>query len=167
MTIKDKPKLMRITTVAGSLKRLLRGQHKYMIENGFEVIGVASSGSALQEVEENEGIRTIAIEMARSISLIQDFKALVQLIILLYKEKPDIVHTHTPKAGLLGMLASKIVGIPHRMHTVAGLPLIVESGLKRKVLNTMEKLTYACATDVYPNSHGLKSIILENKFAPE
>lgn len=157
-------KIIRITTVPQSLRGLLKGQLNYMSNNGFEVIGVSSPGEALKDVEKNEGVKTIAIEMTRSITPIQDLKALVQLIQLFRKEKPHIVHTHTPKAGLLGMMAAKIAGVPHRLHTVAGMPLTVATGSKRQLLNQMEKLTYACATKVYPNSRGLEKIILDEKF---
>src|SRR5690606_22085518 len=71
-------------------------------------------------------------------------------------------HSHTPKAGLLGMLAGWICGTPVRMHTVAGLPLMEEKGWIRKLLVAMEKLTYACATHVFPNSVGLRKYIEEN-----
>src|SRR5690606_16688056 len=151
-------------TVPQSLRGLLKGQLKFMTQNGYEVIGVSSPGEALNDVQNNEGIQTIAIEMTRTISPFKDLKALVQLIKLFKKEKPEIVHTHTPKAGLLGMMAAKIAGVPHRLHTVAGMPLTVATGTKRQLLNQMEKLTYACATKVYPNSYGLEKIILEEKF---
>lgn len=157
-------KLIRITTVPQSLRGLLRGQLRFMSQNGFEVIGVSSPGEALEDVKKNEGINTVAIEMTRSITPLQDLKALVQLIQLFRKEKPQIVHTHTPKAGLLGMIAARIAGVPHRLHTVAGMPLTVATGSKRQLLNQMEKLTYACATKVYPNSFGLEKIILDEKF---
>src|SRR5690554_6713720 len=90
-------KLIRITTVPQSLRGLLKGQLKFMSENGFEVIGVSSPGEALEDVKKNEGINTVAIEMTRSITPLQDLKALVQLIQLFRKEKPQIVHTHTLK----------------------------------------------------------------------
>lgn len=157
-------KLIRITTVPQSLRGLLKGQLKFMSENGFEVIGVSSPGEALHDVEKNEEVKTVGIEMTRSITPIQDLKALIQLIQLFRKEKPQIVHTHTPKAGLLGMMAARIAGVPHRLHTVAGMPLTVATGFKRQLLNQMEKLTYFCATKVYPNSFGLEKIILDEKF---
>ncbi len=160
----DKPKLIRITTVPQSLRGLLKGQLNYMSNNGFEVIGVSSPGEALNDVKKNEGVKTVGIEMTRSITPIQDLKALVQLIQLFRKEKPQIVHTHTPKAGIVGMLGAKLAGVPIRLHTVAGLPLMEEKGIKRKILDFVEKLTYACATKVYPNSKGLYDFILENKF---
>src|SRR5690606_29999766 len=135
-----------------------------MSQNGFEVIGVSSPGEILEEVGQDEGIETIPIEMTRTISPFRDLKALLELVKLFRKEKPQIVHTHTPKAGLLGMMAAKITGVPHRLHTVAGMPLSVATGAKRQLLNQMEKLTYACATRVYPNSYGLEQFILEEKF---
>lgn len=159
-----KPKLIRITTVPQSLKGLLKGQLRFMSSNGYDVIGVSSSGDALNDVKQNEGVKTIAVEMTRTISPFKDLKALFQLIKLFWKEKPQIVHTHTPKAGLLGMMAAKLAGVPHRLHTVAGMPLTVATGSKRKLLNAMERLTYACATKVYPNSYGLQQIILDAKF---
>jgi glycosyltransferase involved in cell wall biosynthesis len=80
------------------------------------------------------------------------------------KEKPLIVHTHTPKAGIAGMIAAYLAKVPIRLHTVAGLPLMEASGLKRKLLNFVEKLTYGCATSVYPNSKGLYDFIISEKF---
>lgn len=161
------PKLIRITTVPVSLKTLLKGQHQFMSQNGFEVIGISSAGPELKDVEKEEGIRTHTINMTRKITPFQDLKALFQLIRFLRKEKPEIVHTHTPKAGLLGMMAAKIVGVPHRLHTVAGMPLTVATGAKRQLLNFIEKITYFCATKVYPNSIGLKKLILEYGFTKE
>ncbi len=160
----SKPKLIRITTVPTSLKILLKGQHRFMSENGFEVIGISSSGEELQDVEKEENIRTISVEMTRTISPFKDLKSVWQLYKIFKKEKPQIVHTHTPKAGTVGILAAKLAGVPHRLHTVAGLPLLVVKGKKRKLLDFVEKITYACATKIYPNSFGLQEIILKNKY---
>ena len=157
-------KLIRITTVPVSLKTLLKGQHRFMSENGYEVVGVSSEGKALNEVQENEGVRVVALEMTRTISLIKDFKALWGFYRLCKKEKPLMVHSHTPKAGIVGMLGAKLAGVPIRLHTVAGLPLMEATGFKRKVLNFVERLTYSCANMVYPNSKGLYDFILSNRF---
>lgn len=135
-----------------------------MKQKGFEVIGVSSNGSELQDVENEEGIPVVALEMTRTISPLKDLISLWQFYKLCKKEKPQIVHSHTPKAGIVGMLGSKLAGVPHRLHTVAGLPLMEATGTKRKVLDFVEKLTYACATKVYPNSKGLHDFILANQF---
>ena len=157
-------KLIRITTVPLSLKVLLKGQLRFMASNGFDVKGVSSEGEELKEVRENEGIVMKAINMSRKITPFQDLKSLWEMWNFLRKEKPQIVHTHTPKAGIIGMLAARLAGVPHRLHTVAGLPLMEATGIKRKILNFVEKLTYSSATRVYPNSKGLYDFILQNNF---
>ena len=157
-------KLIRITTVPLSLKVLLKGQLRFMASNGFDVKGVSSEGEELREVHENEGIAVEAITMSRKITPFQDLKSLWEMWNFLRKEKPQIVHTHTPKAGIIGMLAARLAGVPHRLHTVAGLPLMEATGVKRKILNFVEKLTYSSATRVYPNSKGLYDFILQNNF---
>ena len=157
-------KLIRITTVPISFKVLLKGQLRFMASNGFDVKGVSSEGEELREVRENEGIVMEAINMSRKITPFQDLKSLWEMWNFLRKEKPQIVHTHTPKAGIIGMLAARLAGVPHRLHTVAGLPLMEATGTKRKILNFVEKLTYSSATRVYPNSKGLYDFILQNNF---
>jgi glycosyltransferase involved in cell wall biosynthesis len=156
-----KPKLMRITTVPISLKVLLKDQLKFMNQY-FYVVGVSSKGKELSDVEKDEDMRTIELNMSREINPIKDFISLMKMIVLLLKEKPDIVHTHTPKAGIVGMVSAWITRVPHRLHTVAGLPVMEASGNKKKILLMVEKLTYLCATKVYPNSYGLQEYILEN-----
>ncbi|WP_445384794.1 glycosyltransferase family 4 protein [Robiginitalea sp. IMCC44478] len=159
-------KLIRITTVPISLLGLLKGQCKYMSQY-FEVIGISSGGEKLQLVSEEEGIRVIPVEMTRKITPWQDLIALWKLYRIFKVEKPFIVHTHTPKAGTLGMVAARLAKVPYRLHTIAGLPLVEVKGPKRSLLNLVERITYSCATKVYPNSKGLKNIALKNGFAPE
>lgn len=156
-----KPKILRVTTVPESLKTLLKGQLKFMSNNGFDVIGVSSGGKSLFEVKKNEGIEVFEIEMSRKITPIKDLKSLLNLYKLIKKEKPIIVHSHTPKAGIIAMLAAKIANVPIRLHTIAGLPLMETKGLKRKLLIFVEKVTYACATKVYPNSNALATFIIQ------
>lgn len=158
-----KKKIVRITTIPGSLKVLLKEQLRF-INNHYEVIGISSEGSSLDDVSRNEGIRTIPVNMTRTITPLKDLKALYQLYRVLKREKPQIVHTHTPKAGTLGMIAAKLAGVPHRLHTIAGLPLLEATGFKRKLLNAVEKLTYSCATLVLPNSFAMQDIVINEKF---
>jgi glycosyltransferase involved in cell wall biosynthesis len=161
--MKSPHKLIRITTVPVSLSVLLKDQLRYM-SNHFELLAVSSPEKILEQVGIREGVRTAPIAMTRAITPVKDIKALWQLYKLLKKEKPAIVHTHTPKAGLLGMMASRLAGVPIRMHTVAGLPLMENKGVKRKILDFVERLTYSCATGVYPNSKHLASFILEKRY---
>ncbi len=160
----SKPKLIRITTVPISLKTLLKGQPRFMSANGFSVLGVSSEGQELQDVRVEEQIPVIAIQMTRTISLVKDLKSLWRFYKLCKKEKPTIVHSHTPKAGIVGMLGAKLAGVPIRLHTVAGMPLMEASGIKRVILDLVEKLTYAAAIRVYPNSKKLYDFILKEGY---
>lgn len=159
-------KIIRITTKPQSLLILLEGQMGFMKEQGYEVIGLTSSGAEIDEIKEKEGVPVKIVEMTRTISPLADLRSLIQVYRILVQEKPFIVHTHTPKAGIVGMLASWLAGVPHRLHTIAGLPLLEARGLKRWLLNRVEKLTYAAATRVYPNSRGLMQIVMDARFAP-
>ena len=159
-----KTKLVRITTVPISLKVLLKGQHRFMSERGINVIGISSKGRELLEVAKEENILVVPIEMSRKITPLKDLRSLWSAYCLFRKEKPDIVHSHTPKAGIIGMLAARLARVPLRLHTVAGLPLMEAKGVKRKVLDFVEKLTYASATKVYPNSKGLFDFIVSYQY---
>ncbi|WP_281986090.1 glycosyltransferase family 4 protein [Aquimarina aggregata] len=157
-------KIIRVTTIPKSLGGLLKGQLKFMSQH-YTIIGVSGEGEGrLDRVAEEENVEVIAVEMTRKITPIQDLKAVLELYKVFKKEKPDIVHSHTPKAGTLSMFAARLAGVPNRLHTIAGLPLLEAKGSKRILLDVVEKLTYWCATMIYPNSFGLKDIILENKY---
>jgi glycosyltransferase involved in cell wall biosynthesis len=149
------PKLIRITTVPLSLKYLVPGQARYMQENGFEVIVVSSYGPERKEVMEKEGCRHQVIPMTRKVTPLSDLRSLWLLYRFFKKERPDIVHSHTPKAGLLAMLAARAAGVKIRVHTVAGLRFMTTTGPTRKMLVAMEKLTAQAATHVWPNSLSL------------
>lgn len=159
-----KKKIVRLTTIPESLGRLLQGQLKFMSDH-YEVIGISSSGNDfINEVGRAEGIKVIPIEMTRKITPFKDLKAVWQLYKVLKREKPFIVHSHTPKAGTIGMLSAYLARVPHRLHTIAGLPLLEAKGAKRLLLDVVEKITYKFATKIYPNSFGLRDIILKNKY---
>lgn len=155
--------LIRITTIPISLEKLLSGQLRFM-NSYYHVIGVSSDKVNLQKVQQKEGIEVYPIEMTRKITPFRDIKSVIQLYFYFKKTRPFIVHTHTPKAGIVGMLAAKLAKVPNRLHTVAGLPLLEATGIKRRVLDFVEKLTYGSATMVYPNSRGLNDIIIQNKY---
>ncbi len=150
-----------------SLRFLLPGQMRFMKANGFDVLMISANGKEIEELIANEDCRHTIVPMTRRITPIKDLICLWKLIKIFRKEKPDIVHTHTPKAGLLGMLAAKISGVKVRIHTVAGLPLMVETGFKFQLLKFIEKLTYASANHVWPNSFSLFHYIKEHKLTKE
>jgi glycosyltransferase involved in cell wall biosynthesis len=162
----NKPKLVRITTIPIALRNLLAGQMRFMGNHGFDVQMVSADGPEIAELMQRENCVHHTVPMTRSITPWQDLLAVWKMAKLLRQLQPAIVHTHTPKAGLVGMLAAKLAGVPHRIHTVAGLRFETTSGFKQWLLKTTEKITYAAATKVWPNSPTMMQTLIDAKLAP-
>lgn len=156
--------MLRIVTSAGSYT-LIKGQLRFLKEHGYEVIGI--SGPTVErskKASEVEGIRTIVLpDLVRPISISQDIKALFELIRVIRKERPDIVHANTPKGSLLGMMAAWWCRVPHRIYTVTGLRFETATGIFRWLLKTMERITCACATKVIPEGEGVKQTLIREQ----
>jgi glycosyltransferase involved in cell wall biosynthesis len=148
-------RLFRTSTVPASLNVLLKGQLAFLQEH-FDLTAVSSAGAGLEEVRKREKIKTHAIAIKRNISPLNDVISLLKLYFLFKREKPHIVHSITPKAGLLSMIAAKMAGVPIRIHTYTGLIFPSKTGLMRKLMIATDKLLCACATDVYPEGEGVK-----------
>ena len=157
-------KLIRITTVPVSLEKLLNGQWEFFKKH-YNLTAVSADGQELKKFGESIQIRTFGIPLTRKITFFSDLKALLTLYFFFRKEKPLIVHTQTPKAGLIGMLAAFLARVPIRMHDVVGLPLMEKRGFKYYLLYFVEKVVYTCAHRIYPNSFGLKKYMIDTKLA--
>ncbi|MBR3093103.1 MAG: glycosyltransferase family 4 protein [Bacteroidaceae bacterium] len=150
-----KTRIIRISTVPMSLNLLLKGQLKMLSEH-YDVLAVSSPGDDLQLVANREEVRVEPVAMERHISPIKDLKSLIRLVKLFRRERPWLVHSLTPKAGLLSMLAARICNVPVRVHTFTGLVFPYTTGLKRRLLMFTDRLTCACATVVNPEGEGVK-----------
>lgn len=151
-----KKKIFRIAALSGSLEILLKGQLKFMNQY-YEIVGVASFDPQSEKIVKNEGIRMISLHINRKINIAHDLVSLIKLYFLFRKEKPFIVHSITPKAGLLSMVAAYFARVPYRLHTFTGLVFPSRSGFMRKVLIFFDKLICFCATNVYPEGQGVKN----------
>ena len=116
----SRKKIIRSSTVPQSLETFCKGILKELSEQ-YEVIALSSPGEALDIIEKREGVRTIAVPMERHISILKDLKSLFALIRVFRNERPDMVHSITPKAGLLCMMAAWWTRVPVRIHTFTGL----------------------------------------------
>ncbi len=154
-------KLIIITTVPMSLATLVKGQAKYL-SSYFDVKLVTSFSEKNQEISKAEGVELKSIDMTRQITIIKDLKALIELYKYFKNQKPDIVYTFTPKAGLLGMMASFLSRVPVRIHNIVGMPLMEATGKKFILLKFIERLTYLFSTNLFCNSFGLKKFINDN-----
>lgn len=155
-------KIIRTSTQAISLNYLLKGQLHFLNQN-YDVIGVSGEDHHLKEVRIREKVKTISIEMQRKISPLKDLISLFKLYLLFKNEKPLIVHSITPKAGLLTMIAGYFAKTPIRIHTFTGLIFPSKKGLLKQILIIMDKILCCCATNIYPEGEGVKSDLVKYK----
>lgn len=154
-------KLLRITTVQESLESLLKGQMRFFVEQGYQVsmASAVTKPEQIPDLEEHECCKHYELPLTRQITPIKDLIAIWKTYRLIRTLRPHIVHTHTPKAGMVGMIAAWLARVPIRLHTVAGLPLMERAGLTKQILIAVERMTYWFATGVFPNSFGLQDYI--------
>jgi glycosyltransferase involved in cell wall biosynthesis len=117
---------------------------------------LSSPGPNLAKLGVENKIETLAVQMDREISPIHDLRALLQLFLLFRRVQPSVIDFSTPKAGLLGMLAGWLAGVPCRVYTLRGLRLETAKGWKRTVLMGTEWIACKCAHRVICVSASLR-----------
>lgn len=157
--MENKKILIRTTTIPGSMRTLLTGQLRFM-SSYYDVVAVTSGGPIYDKMLEEQEVRGYVVPFTRkTFSIGADIKAFFKLIKIFRKEKPFIVHSHTSKDGLLCMVAAWLCRVPHRLCTIAGLADL--SGVRGRLLDLAEWVTFACATGIYPNSKNMMDIYLK------
>ena len=156
-------KLIRTSTVPMSLDRFCRGLFLDLTAEGYEVIAVSSPEPELQAIADREATKTYAVPMERHISLFRDLTSLLRLYCVFRKERPDMVHSITPKAGLLSMMAGWMCRVPVRVHTFTGLVFPTATGFKRSLLKATDRLTCLFATHIVAEGQGVKRDLETNR----
>lgn len=151
-----KKKIIRSATIPLSLRTFLNGSIEPLMEK-YDLVLLSSTEKELEELHEKHNVKTIGVPMERHISPLRDLKSLLKLIRVFLKEKPFMVHSMTPKAGLLCMIAAWICRVPRRVHTFTGLVWPTAVGIKRKILMLTDKILCVCATHIIPEGEGVKS----------
>lgn len=163
-SVDKKIRILRTSTVPGSIETFCNGLLKELqTTEGYEVVVVSSPGEEMETIARREGVRCVAVPMQRHIAPLQDLKSLWGLIKVFRREKPDMVHSITPKAGLLSMMAAWFCRVPVRLHTFTGLVFPTAKGIKRKILMFTDRLTCFCATHIVPEGEGVRSDLIKNK----
>ena len=155
-------KIIRAATLGTSLYTFCEGILSDLRKKGYEVVAVSSPDADFDALREREGVRTIALPMERRMAPLKDLIALFRLFRIFVNEKPQMVHSMTPKAGLLCMIASWLARVPVRVHTFTGLVFPTAKGLTRRLLMTTDWLTCACATHVIPEGQGVLNDLKNN-----
>ena len=154
-----KQKIIRTSTVATSLNTFCRGTLRDL-SRLYDVVAVSTPDHELQEIAQREGIRVIGVPMSRPIAPLRDLVSLWRLIRVFRRERPAMVHSITPKAGLLSMIAAWICRVPVRLHTFTGLVFPTATGLKKRILILTDRITCACATHIVPEGEGVKADLI-------
>lgn len=136
-----------------------------MAQRGFEITGISSAGFYQTKFMDEEPVRLVTVEMTRRITPIRDLVALARLVKALRAIRPHIVHAHTPKGGLLGMLASVIARVPVRIYHMRGLPLTTAKGPRRAILALTERTACTFASRVLCVSHSLRAAAIDEHLA--
>ena len=105
--------------------------------------------------------------MPRRITPLRDLIAVIQLWRLLLRLRPQIVHAHTPKGGLLGMMAAWAAGVPVRVYNVLGMPLATATGKRRFLLRWSERVSCLLAHRVLCISRSLREAVMAEGLCPD
>jgi len=157
-----KKKILIVTTSAMTLATILKGQPSYLNQS-FSVSVAASGDKYFNELQLNEKVETYCVPMKRGINPLFDLVSLFFMIRVILKKKPQLIHSYTPKAGLISMLGGLLCRVPVRIHTFTGLIFPTQVGIKKKILRLVDAFICFCATVVVPEGQAVKRDLLVHK----
>ncbi|HEY1903200.1 MAG TPA: glycosyltransferase family 4 protein [Terracidiphilus sp.] len=144
----------------------LTGRLRALREAGFRVTLIASPGELLDQTAAREGVEAIGLPMEREIAPLADLVSLVRLWWVLVRLRPDVTEFSTPKAGLLGSVASWLAGVPARVYMLRGLKLETAKGIKRSILLAAERVAARFVQVVLCNSESMRAEAIALGIAP-
>jgi glycosyltransferase involved in cell wall biosynthesis len=127
----------------------------YVVTNFFEGLGTLS----LPQLDDQH---THHIKIKRNIDLISDVQALISLQKYFYIMKFDVVHSITPKAGLVAMLAARLAGVKNRVHIFTGQVWFTKKGLMKRFLIFFDKIIVKLSTHILVDGHSQRNFIIDN-----
>jgi glycosyltransferase involved in cell wall biosynthesis len=145
-------RIARISTVPFFVVAQLKDQIIALATMGAQVDVVASAGEEMSHLEGLNGVRCVPIDIPRNISLWRDLMALYRLYLYFRRERIQIAHSTTPKAGLLTAVAAYLAGVPIRLHTFTGQPWSTMLGTKRWLARASDKVIGVLNTHCYADS---------------
>ncbi len=156
---------MHVATVPQSLN-FLRAQIGHVRQRDFEVHVIASPGGSLVRFAAEQQVAAHAVPMPRRITPLRDLWTVGRLWRLFRRLRPDIVHGHTPKGGLLAMIAARLSGVPVRLYHIHGLPLMTAMGPRRRLLRWTEKIACTFAGQVLCVSPSVRAAAIAEGLCP-
>jgi glycosyltransferase involved in cell wall biosynthesis len=159
-------KLVHVTTIPLTVSFFMRGQVSFMRGKGFEISVVSSPEPELKTIGQREGIEVYGVPMERGMAPLADLVSLYRLWRLFRRVAPTIVHSSTPKAGPLGMLAAFMARVPIRFYTLRGAMIDLRQGWARSILKMMEWIGCHCAHQVLAVSPSVADLVVREGLCP-
>lgn len=158
--------ILHVVNIYFVLPFFLGDQFKYFREKGYDMNVVCSPSPYLEDYAKEKGFDYIETPVNRSISISDDLKSVRNISRFIKKKKIDIIVGHTPKGGLLAMLAGWICRVPKRIYFRHGLVYETSKGVKRELLKTIDRIASACATDIVCVSDSVLKHSIQDHLAP-
>ena len=153
-------RIVRLATIPFFMLHHLRSQIDSIAAAGHEVILVASPVEGADALERIAGIRFVPIDVPRGIAPLRDLAALASMYRLFGSFRPDIVHSTTPKAGLLCAVAGFLACVPVRLHTFTGQQWLELSGPVRWLSMASDWLIARLNTHCYADSPSQRDFLI-------
>lgn len=150
----SRKKLLLVTTVPDTFSAILSGQPRFLGQF-FDLVVVSSDACRLNDFALGEGVDSLCVPMVRGINPLADIVSIFKMIRVIMQTKPDVIHSYTPKAGLVAMLSAWLCRVPARVHTFTGLIFPTQKGFKKRLLIWVDRLICMCATKVVPEGAGV------------
>jgi glycosyltransferase involved in cell wall biosynthesis len=149
-----------------TFQTLFHEQVEYLAQQGFDLTLVSSPGPALEEVAKAAQLKYVPVDMAREINPRQDLVSLFSLTRLFLSHRFDLVHSTTPKAGLLVALAGLLARIPIRIHTYTGQVWLSLNGFTRKLVRRCDWIISHLNTRCYADSLSQRDLLINEGLVP-
>ena len=158
--------ILHVVNIYFVLPYFIGDQFKYFKEKGYNMNVVCSPSEYLSDYAQKQGFEYMESPINRNISIVQDFASIRNICKFVKKQKIDIVVGHTPKGGLLAMIAGWLMRVPIRIYVRHGLVYETSKGLKRFMLMSVDRLASFCSTKVVCVSPSVLRKSIEDHLAP-
>ena len=159
--------ILHVVNIYFVLPYFIGGQFKYFKDKGYNMHVICSESKYLPQYAKEQGFDYKIVPILRAINLLQDFKSILKICQYIKEKQIDIIVGHTPKGGLLSMIAGWIMRVPNRIYFRHGLVYQTSKGLKRFLLKSIDKLTSLLATKIVCVSPSVLETSIKDKLAPE
>ena len=152
-----------VSTVPYFLVAQLGGVIRRLLDHGYRVSVITSAGKELEELPRHRCLQVHVIEIPRRLSPWRDLVALARLYAFFRRSDVDVLHSTTPKAGLLCSMAARLAGVPVRLHTFTGQPWATRRGIWRKILKRADRLILMLSTHCYADSPSQRDFLIREE----